>query len=135
MIEKYIHTEQGYNPFLIRSGWQVAQLNYVPTHGLDDIDSIECHYATDEVFILFAGRAVLLSAEVDGNSIKFNVLNMECGVTYNVPRGLWHNIAMDIDAHIVIVENDNTHLNDVAYMELSTEQRNHAYRLIEEALM
>ena len=32
MIEAYYCKEKGYHPFLIRDGWQVAQLNYVEKH-------------------------------------------------------------------------------------------------------
>ena len=53
MIESYFHKGEGYNPFLIREGWQVAQLNHVSGHGLDDIERIEVHKSTEEVFILF----------------------------------------------------------------------------------
>ena len=28
LIEEYTHTGIGYNPFLIRNNWQVAQLNH-----------------------------------------------------------------------------------------------------------
>lgn len=30
MIEVYYHEKEGYNPFFIREGWQIAQLNYQP---------------------------------------------------------------------------------------------------------
>ena len=43
MIERYYHEAEGYNPFLIREGWQVAQLNYLPGHGLDDMVDVEVH--------------------------------------------------------------------------------------------
>lgn len=65
MIETYYHDKEGYNPFLIREGWQVAQLNHVTKHGLADIDQIEVHRAADEVFILFKGVAVLIAAVPD----------------------------------------------------------------------
>ena len=55
MIETYFHSGEGYNPFLVREGWQVAQLNYLPGHGFDEIEQIEVHRETDEVFILFKG--------------------------------------------------------------------------------
>ena len=55
MIETYNYEGKGYHPFLIREGWQVAQLNYVEKHGLDDIDQIEVHNQSDEAFILFKG--------------------------------------------------------------------------------
>ena len=81
MIEKYWHDAEGYNPFLIRDGWQVAQLNYVPTHGLDDMVDVEVHRQTDEVFILFSGTAVLVAASVEGEEIDFECVRMTPGVT------------------------------------------------------
>jgi ureidoglycolate hydrolase len=121
-IEKYYHRGEGYNPFLIRNNWQVAQLNYVPTHGLDDITDVERHNCTDEVFILFKGTAVLVTAEFDDDETSFEYQKLERGVTYNVPAGVWHNIAMDEDAEIILVENRNTHLEDVDHRLLTKEQ-------------
>lgn len=134
MIERYFHTEDGYNPFLIREGWQVAQLNYVAKHGLDDIDDVEMHALTDEVFILMRGRAALITASFEGNEPTFEVENMRVGVTYNIPAGVWHNIAMDKDAQIIIVERNNTHLEDVAHKTLTDEQLQRVYAQINAAL-
>ena len=134
MIERYFHTEDGYNPFLIRKGWQVAQLNYVAKHGLDDIDDVEMHALTDEVFILMRGRAALITASFEGDEPTFEVENMQVGVTYNIPAGVWHNIAMDKDAQIIIVERNNTHLEDVAHKTLTDEQLQRVYAQINAAL-
>ncbi len=134
MIDKYFHAEEGYNPFLISKGWQIAQLNYLPTHGLDDIDSIEVHNQTDEAFILFEGTAVLIAAKVDGQSIEFEPVNMQKGVTYNIPTGVWHNIAMSRDAKMIIVERDNTHNTDVGHITLSQAQRHELYAVIKSVL-
>lgn len=134
MIERYFHTEDGYNPFLIREGWQVAQLNYVAKHGLDDIDDVEMHALTDEVFILMRGRAALITASFEGDEPTFEVENMQVGVTYNIPAGVWHNIAMDKDAQIIIVERNNTHLEDVAHKTLTDEQLQRVYAQINAAL-
>lgn len=118
MIERYYHDGEGYAPFLIRDGWQVAQLNYLPGHGLDDMDDVEVHRRTDEAFVLFAGEAVLVAAAVDGVEVAFECVRMTPGVTYNVPAGVWHNIGMSRDARIVIVERSATHLDDVAHRPL-----------------
>lgn len=134
MIERYFHTEDGYNPFLIREGWQVAQLNYVAKHGLDDIDDVEMHALTDEVFILMRGRAALITASFEGDEPTFEVENMQVGVTYNIPAGVWHNIAMDKDAQIIIVERSNTHMEDVAHKTLTDEQLQRVYAQINAAL-
>ena len=134
MIERYYHSEEGYNPFLIRNGWQVAQLNYLPGHGLNDIDMVEAHNHTDEVFVLFEGTAVLISAEIKGDDVGFDMIKMEQGVTYNIPAGMWHNIAMDPKAKMIIVENDNTHLNDCVHHPLTEKQMVELYAAIKSVL-
>ena len=134
MIETYYHDKEGYNPFLIREGWQVAQLNHVAKHGLADIDQIEVHRATDEVFILFKGEAVLIAAKPDDKDVHFECVKMKPGVTYNIPAGTWHNIAMDPEVKIIIVEKSDTHKQDCAYLDLTPLQRNRLYAIIEDVL-
>lgn len=134
MIEKYRHDKEGYNPFLIRPGWQVAKLNHVAEHGLDDIVDVEVHMETDEVFILLDGTGILVETKIDGENVDLSYIKMEKGVVYNVPAGVWHNIAMSSDAEIIIVEKDNTHLNDVRHLILSNSQRNDTYKKIKDLL-
>ena len=127
MIETYFHSGEGYNPFLVREGWQVAQLNYLPGHGFDEIEQIEVHSETDEVFILFKGDAILIEAKHQ----KY----MKLGVTYNIPAGTWHNIAMNSDAEIIIVEKSNTHKQDCAYQRLSQLEKEDLYSMIRRNLL
>ena len=44
---------------------------------------------------------------------------MKEGIVYNIPKGVWHNIALSTDAEVFIVENSNTHLSDFEYYYLS----------------
>lgn len=132
MIEKYIYNGEGYDPYLIRSGWQVAKLNYAPGIGMDDIEKIDVHLHTDEVFILIAGRAVLIAAEKEEDKIIYEMVNMEKGIVYNIPKGVWHNIAMEKDAEIIIVEKSDTHLNDFEYFWLKDNQKEELYKLLKE---
>ena len=134
MIETYNCKDKGYHPFLIREGWQVAQLNYVEMHGLDDIDQIEVHNQSDEAFILFKGKAVLVEAQVEQENIHFNCQYMKPGVTYNIPAGTWHEIAMDRDAEIIIVERSNTHKQDCLYSKLTESQKQVLYSKIKDQL-
>lgn len=134
MIERYWDSEQGYHPFLIREGWQVAQLNYLPGYGMDEIRMVEAHKQTDEVFILFQGTAVLIAATEQEGDLHFEAVNMEKGVTYNIPAGMWHNIAMDKEAQMIIVERSNTHKTDCSYKDLTEEQHQTVTRLIQSLL-
>ena len=49
MIERRFHRGPGYKPFLIREGWQVAPLNYLPERRAGEVRKVERHVATDEV--------------------------------------------------------------------------------------
>lgn len=134
LIETYTYEGEGYDPYLIRDNWQVAKLNYMPGQGMADIIKIDKHIQTDEVFILIKGAAVLIGAEADGKSISFQSVKMIPGVTYNIKADTWHNIAMDTDAELIIVEKSNTHLNDCVYVPLSEKERTDLYGNIQAAL-
>ena len=135
MIEQYFYDDKGYNPYLIQDNWQVAQLNYVEKHGLDDMDSIEVHKETDEVFILLKGRAVLIAVNVEKDkSLFYEAVNMQQGVSYNIPKGVWHNIAMDKDTQIIIVEKSNTHINDCTLWYLTDSERKKLYQSVKDVL-
>ena len=115
----YFHTGAGYNPFLIRNGWQVAQLNFIPSLAASSLKQVERHDETDEVFVLFKGASVLIAACETADGLQFTACRMQPGVTYNIPAGVWHAIAMTPDALVLIVERSQTHLNDVRYRDLT----------------
>lgn len=133
IIEKYTHKKVGYNPFLIGPKWQVAQLNYEPETNPDDITFVEVHRHTDETFLLMAGQAVLIAAEIKEDKITFEVINMEPKAVYNLPKGCWHNIAMSTDAEVSITEDANTHLTDCEFHQLNEEEQKELLVLIKSA--
>jgi len=122
VIETYLHAGPGYNPFLIRDGWQVAQLNYMPELQATDIRRVERHLVTDEAFILFQGASILIAATQAAEGLQFETELMKPGVTYNIPVGTWHNIAMAPQDVVIIVEKSNTHRNDDHYRDLSEQE-------------
>jgi ureidoglycolate hydrolase len=122
-LERYFHSGPGYRPLVIRDGWQVAQLNYMPELAAEAIGQVERHNATDEVFVLVRGASVLIAMVERAGCLRFETLRMEPGVTYNVPAGVWHAIAMTPDDLVMIVEKSHTHLHDVEYRALSRQER------------
>ncbi|WP_183557794.1 cupin domain-containing protein [Mucilaginibacter sp. SP1R1] len=135
LIEAYTYEGEGYDPFLIRDNWQVAKLNYMPGQGLTDIVKIDKHIHTDEVFILIKGTAILIAAERNENdAYSFDCLKMQPGTTYNIRANTWHNIAMNTDAELIIVENCNTHLHDCIYVPLSENEKIDLFDRIQSAL-
>lgn len=123
LIEIYQHDKDGYNPFFIREHWQVAQLNYMPEQGLDAIAKMDRHLETDEVFVLIKGVAVLIAGSEKEDEMQFEITKMLPGITYNIPVKVWHNIAMNKEASVIIIEKSNTHLGDFIYRPLNSREQ------------
>lgn len=119
MIEMYQHKGIGYNPFFIKDDWQVAQLNYMQNQGISEIRKLDMHLRTDEIFILLKGSAVLIAASEENENLRIVCMKMLPEITYNIPSNTWHNIALDKDASVIIVEKSNTHLSDFIYRQLT----------------
>jgi mannose-6-phosphate isomerase-like protein (cupin superfamily) len=133
LIEQYQISDNGYHPFLIRDGWQVAQLNYMPEQEIGNIEKLDIHHLTDEVFILLKGVAVLIGAKINGDEVDFEVELLKPNITYNVPVDTWHNIAMRKDCEIIIVEKSNTHEGDFKFFQLSQEKKKEMETLVRNA--
>jgi mannose-6-phosphate isomerase-like protein (cupin superfamily) len=123
IIEAYQHEGEGYNPYIIREGWQVAQLNYVKEQDILNMHKMDKHHHTDEVFILLKGTAILIAAKEENDDFQFECVRMQPAITYNIPVNQWHNIAMSKDAQLIIVEKENTHKGDYEYKLLNNEQK------------
>lgn len=123
LIEKYIFNGEGYSPLLISDGWQVAFLNYSETEALENIDKLDVHFKTDEAFVLLSGSAVLIAANIVGNDISYDTVNMKEDVIYNIPVNTWHKIAMYPGSKVCIIEKSQTHLSDFEFYNLSNEQK------------
>lgn len=134
LIETYIHKGDGYNPFFIKNDWQVAQLNYMKEQDLGNISKMDMHMLTDEIFILLTGNAVLIGATEAEDMLIFECKKMLPGITYNIPVNTWHNIAMDKEASVIIVEKSNTHLGDFVFRKLDCKEDVQLKRQIIDAL-
>lgn len=117
-IESLIGSEPGYQPLLISDGWQVAILNWETSMEPEKISEIERHINTDEVFMLGQGRAALYTV-ID---TVVQLVDLEPGILYNVPRGRWHNLIATRDASLWIVENRDTHLHDTEIRKMSSKE-------------
>ena len=110
LLQTYQHVGEGYNPFLVGPRWQVAQLNYSVGEALESKSWLDIHYLTDEAFLLIEGVAILVAAEIDDTEIKYEISRMLPGVTYNIPKMVWHTIVLEAGTKVLIVEDANTHL-------------------------
>ena len=123
MIESFQIKDKGYHPFLIRDGWQLAQLNYTEAQHIDQITQLDVHRKTDEAFIPIGGRAILIAASIDEGEIEFEIELMKIHKIYNIPRNVWHNIVMETGSEVLIAEKANTHISDFEHYPLSKSQQ------------
>ncbi len=120
MIEIHIWDGEGYQPLVFTPQWMAAILNWQPLYDLDNADEIEVHQHTDEVFVLWRGRGALYFLTEEGT---LEVQDLEPGVIYNVPAGVWHGCLGNREASWIIVENRDTHLNDTTVRKMSDPER------------
>ncbi|GHT14916.1 hypothetical protein AGMMS4956_13760 [Bacteroidia bacterium] len=134
LIEIYQHEKQGYNPFLITDRWQVALLNYAPAEALQAIDKLDVHHETDEVFVLLRGKSALIAADIKNGAIEYDVIDMQPNIVYNIPKNVWHKIAMQEGSQVLIVENNNTHIGDFEFYDLNEQQKQQLQKIVNETI-
>jgi ureidoglycolate hydrolase len=115
------HAGEGYQPLVTFGDWRVAVLRYLDDINPENINSMERHNQTDEVFVLIQGCGVLI---IGGNGPQVEGIYpqvMQAGKIYNVRRGTWHTIILTLDASVLIVENEDTGEDNSQYTPISVE--------------
>lgn len=115
-IEVFGYEGEGYEPTMNYGSWRVAFANYAERFDKEKFERLERHLLTDEVFVLISGGAEL----VIGKEMKR--IPLENGKIYNVKKGAWHNILIEKDAKVLIVENHNTGLDNTEYYYFNEEK-------------
>lgn len=117
------HDGPGYKPLLQSDGdWMAAIMNGTPT-SWSVPEKIEKHPRTDELFVLVAGRAIMVIAGCGEKPGEIHQLEMQSNVLYNVKRGYWHITPMSADAKVIIVERTGTNIDGSLLLPLSKSQR------------
>ena len=119
MLETYEWSGEGFEPLVFTENWQAALLNWEPLFDRKNLDEIERHNHTDEVFVLLRGQAVLFTRPEGG---ALQAVEMAAGKIYKVPAGIWHNIVATRDVSFLIVENRDKHLHDTEVRPISADE-------------
>lgn len=108
----------------VESGdWFVGIKNYKPGNDKDLFTSMERHFATDEVFVLLAGKCTLvIDVSPKGMCEELSCVPMEAGKVYCIHKSVWHTTVTSKDAKLILVENRNTSMENSEVLELSAAQ-------------
>jgi len=120
-IEEY--DGMGYKPLVDYGSWRVAFLRFIDELIPENIQKLERHVETDEVFVLLEGKAVLFLGEGDRELQKLHFQEMEPGKLFNVKKNAWHACVLSKDATILLVENRDTGKENTDYLPLNPLQK------------
>ena len=83
--------------------YKCAFITCSPQYAYGKVTELKRHRESDEVFTLVSGRATLLTGEP--KTAEYETIELEKGVSYCVPAGTWHYLAVSEDALVFVVEN------------------------------
>jgi hypothetical protein len=129
LIEVREHNGPDYKPLVDYQSWRVALMNYTDDLTPDQINRMQKHTETDEVFVLMTGRCILFIGEGEESVTKVYAVDMEPYKLYNVRCGVWHSHTFSKDARVLIVENRDTVVENSPFVGLSGEQQKEVVEL------
>jgi len=129
LLEVREYAGEGYQPLIDFEAWRVAILRFHPELLPHNLDTMQRHDETDEVFVLLTGRCILFLGEGTDEVAGIFAQDMEPLKLYNVKRGAWHTHTLSDDASVLIVENRDTTLDNSPRVALNDQQRAELVRL------
>jgi ureidoglycolate hydrolase len=107
-IEKSEYSGEGLVRVYENETWMVGIKNWKPANDIANIDCLERHNETDELFVLLAGSCTLLFANKGEKGLEIEAEVMEPQKLYKIPRSLWHNTVTKKDTKLLLVEDSAT---------------------------
>ena len=83
--------------------YKCAFITCSPQYAYGKVRELKRHRESDEVFTLIQGNATLLTVEPD--KAEYIEKELQKGVSYCVPAGTWHYLAVTEEALVFVVEN------------------------------
>jgi ureidoglycolate hydrolase len=121
-VEVHEHLANDFKPLVRFGSWRVAILNFTETVSREGFHQMERHMETDEVFVLLSGTAFLLVGGKGASVGEIRTMKLESRKLYNVRRNVWHHVVMSEDCSILIVENEDTAVENSEYSEMEPDQ-------------
>ena len=114
----------GYMPLVDFESWRVAILRYLDVLRPENLETLECHLETDEVFVLLQGQCILYIGDAtSGEMTQIAGIVMEPLKLYNIRKGVYHSHSLSQDASVLVIENQNTTDENSRKIRLSDSQR------------
>lgn len=122
-IQSYGFEGEGMGPVYKNGKWMVGIKNFKPANAIENLNSLERHNKTDELFGLMEGSCTLVSAVETGSGLALETTVMERGKIYCIPATLWHNTITTPGTKMVLIEAPDTSMDNSEVTELTDGQR------------
>ncbi len=120
-INIYKYCGEGLEKSYVNTDWLIGIKNYKPASSSAQMDCLERHLLTDELFIpLTEGNRIVIS---DGEGQCLQSQSMLVGRIYCVPKGVWHNVLMPENGKLALVERPETSMENSETFFLSESQK------------
>lgn len=113
----------GNSPLVDHGSWRVASLRPVFPVPAEQLEVVERHTDSDEVFVLLEGNVVLVIAMCGAMPGPIQALRMAQRKLYNMRRDTWHTALLGRDSVVLVVENRDTGAANTQRARLSPSQR------------
>ena len=87
-IQQYEFNGEGMTRVFENEKWMVGIKNWKPANDIANLNCLERHNETDELFILLAGSCVLLYANEVNGQLVIEAESMQPMKVYNIPATL-----------------------------------------------
>ena len=111
---------EGLERSYVNEAWMVGVKNYKPASDARNMDCLERHLLTDELFIPVTEGNHIVTLNADGS---LDIQPMEAGKIYCVNQGRWHNVLMTAGSKIILVERPDTGMENSETLPLNVRQR------------
>ncbi len=120
LLQVYEYAGTGLQRVVESGDWFVGIKNYKPANDVSNLECLERHLLTDEVFVLLEGECVLAVAE-PAAELNVKIVKMEKNKVYCVKLGIWHTTILNRECKMILVENRNTGEDNSEILNLSPE--------------
>ena len=129
-ILKYAFEGEGLTRVFENEKWMVGIKNWKPMNDIANINNLERHNETDELFILLNGQCTLLYANETADGLDIQAVRMEPLKVYNIPRTLWHNTVTQKDTKLALIEDSSTGSANSDNLDLTEDQIKRVHELL-----
>ncbi|MDD3663072.1 MAG: cupin [Candidatus Pacebacteria bacterium] len=121
-IESSSYNGEGMKRVYENEQWTVGIKNWKPSNDVTEIDCLERHNLTDELFVLISGHCTLIFANELQGKLSFDAVEMKPNQVYTIPKTLWHNTITQKDTKMILIENVSTSMDNSDLYQLSPEE-------------